>query len=428
MLKAGQTGVGVVETHTLVLDEGVRLDCGARLRPVTVAYESYGRLNGRRDNTILVCHALSGGAHAAGCHPGATKPGWWDTMIGPGRAFDTDRYCVISSNVLGSCYGTTGPASADPTGRPLGARFPVVTIADMVRTQRLLLDHLGIGSLLAVAGGSMGGMQALQWAASYPDSVRSVVALATTWRHSAQQIAFDEVARQAVMTDPAWKGGDYYETGGPQAGLAVARMLGHITYLSDPGMTRKFGRRLRGRERLGYTLDADFEVESYLHHQGESFVGRFDANSLIYLSKAMDYFDLPASHPTLAETCARAGVKFLFLTFSSDWLYPPSQLAEVAASIREAGGEAAYREIPSDCGHDAFLLEDAQQTPLIHAFLEVCASGEDTPAARPNVERGEGGRPDLESCLVARKGGDEALTGARVGRVVSREIFSPPGC
>ena len=360
----------LVETrHARVREAGLELACGRRLDAVTVAYECYGRLNAARDNAILVCHALSGGAHAAGRHEGAAKPGWWDVLIGPGKAFDTDRYFVVSSNVLGSCYGTTGPGAIDPaSGRPYGSRFPVVTIPDMVSVQRALVDHLGIRRLRAVAGGSMGGMQALQWAVQYPDAVQSVIALATSPRHSPQQIAFNEIARRAVMSDPNWQGGDYYGGERPRSGLALARMLGHVTYLSDAGMQRKFGRRLR-TDGLQYGFGREFEVESYLEHQGQAFVDRFDANSLLYLTRAIDYFDLAPAGGTLRDAFSGSDAAFLFLTFSSDWLYPPYHLEEAADAARAAGRPVTYREIPSDYGHDAFLLEHQAQEPVIRAFL-----------------------------------------------------------
>jgi homoserine O-acetyltransferase/O-succinyltransferase len=365
-------GLALVEPRTVELcPDGLALDSGETIGPVTVSYETYGTLNPARDNVIVVCHALSGGAHAAGFLPGAEKPGWWDVMIGPGKGFDTDRYFVICSNVLGSCYGTTGPASINPaTGKPYALTFPVVTVRDMIHVQKRLLDHLGVDSVLAVSGGSMGGMQALQWSVSYPKMVRSVIAIATTHRHSAQQIAFNEVARQAIMADPAWNHGDYYDSEGPRLGLAVARMVGHITYLSEVGMERKFGRKLRNRERFGYDFSLDFEVESYLRHQGHSFVERFDANSMLYLTKALDYFDLSAGCETLTDVYRSTSAKYLFITFSSDWLYPPYQLEEVARAIRRAGGDPTYCEIKSDYGHDAFLLEHDFQEPLIRAFLE----------------------------------------------------------
>ncbi|HSP90179.1 MAG TPA: homoserine O-acetyltransferase [Vicinamibacterales bacterium] len=363
-------GRWTVETqYAPVVEGGVDLDCGRRLNGVTVAYECYGRLNAARDNAVLVCHALSGGAHAAGWHAGAAKPGWWDVLIGPGKAFDTDRYFVISSNVLGSCYGTTGPSSVEPsTGRPYGSRFPVVTIADMVRVQRALVDRLGITRLRAVAGGSMGGMQALQWAVEYPDAVQSVIALATSPSHSPQQIAFNEIARRAVMSDPNWRGGDYYHGEPPRAGLAVARMLGHVTYLSERGMRRKFGRRRRPDARP-YGFDTEFEVETYLEHQARAFVDRFDANSLLYVTRAIDYFDLAPPGGTLRDAFAGSEADYLFLTFSSDWLYPPRHLEAAAEAARAAGRRVSYREIPSDDGHDAFLLEHEAQAPIIRAFL-----------------------------------------------------------
>ena len=364
-------GRWTVETrHARLFEGGLDLDCGRRLDGVTVAYECYGRLNAARDNAILVCHALSGGAHAAGWHDGAAKPGWWDVLVGPGKALDTDRFFVISSNVLGSCYGTTGPSSIDPgTGRPYGSRFPVVTIADMVRVQRALVERLGITRLRAVAGGSMGGMQALQWAVQYPDAVASVIALATSPSHSPQQIAFNEIARRAVMSDPNWRGGDYYDGEPPRAGLAVARMLGHVTYLSDRGMERKFGRRRRPGARP-HGFGTVFEVESYLQHQGQAFVERFDANSLLHVTRAIDDFDLAPPGGTLRDAFAGSDADYLFLTFSSDWLYPPRHLEAAAEAARAAGRAVAYHEIPSDYGHDAFLLEHEAQTPLIRAFLD----------------------------------------------------------
>jgi len=374
--------LGLVETRSVrVCDEGLVLDCGRRLAGITVAYEQYGALNAARDNVILVCHALSGGAHAAGWHAGAIRPGWWDVLIGPGKAFDTNRYSVVCANVLGSCYGSTGPASNDPsTGRPFGSRFPVVTIRDMVRVQKAWLDGLGIPGLLAVAGGSMGGMQALQWAVSYPAAVRSVIALATTSRHSPQQIAFDEIARRAVEADPNWRSGDYYDGDPPRDGLAVARMIGHVTYLSDRGMQRKFGRRLR-RDGPSYGLDPEFEVEHYLQHQGQTFVDRFDANALMYLTRALDYFDLEADGRSLADTFSATDAAFLLMSFSSDWLYPPCQLEAVATAATVAGRTVRYREIASEYGHDAFLLEHRAQEPVIREFLAGVAAGQSIVAA-----------------------------------------------
>ncbi len=331
------SGVGLVETRfTTVAERGLPIDCGRRLGPVTVAWEQYGAPNSDGTNVVLVCHALSGGAHAAGRHEAGGKVGWWDALIGPGRAFDTTRYCVVSTNVLGGCYGTSGPASIDPaTGMAFGPDFPPVTVWDMVRVQRELLARLGVRSLAAVAGGSMGGMQALAWAALFPDWVRSVVAIAATDRHSPQQIAFNEVARRAITADPGWRGGRYEAGSGPASGLAVARMLGHITYLSNAGMERKFGRN-RVRDPAGRPWDAEFEVERYLDHQGRGFVNRFDANSLLYLTRAIDGFDLGERNGSLEATLARTRARFLLLTFSSDWLYPPAQLARVARAARRS--------------------------------------------------------------------------------------------
>ena len=359
----------VTTRFTTLFDHGITLDCGRRLGAITVAWEQYGTPNRDRTNVILVCHALSGGAHAAGWHEDGARPGWWNELIGPGRAFDTSRFCIVSTNVLGGCYGTTGPASIDPaTGLPHGPDFPVVTIWDMVRVQRALLEHLGVTSLACVAGGSMGGMQALAWSVIHPEWVRSVVAVAATDRHSPQQIAFNEVARRAITADPAWREGRYEAGAGPESGLAVARMLGHITYLSDAGMERKFGRRARGP--LGFVVgQPEFEVERYLDHQGASFVKRFDANSLLYLTKAIDYFDLAEREGSLESALARTRARFLLLTFSSDWLYPPSQLERVARALDAVGRSVTYRCIRSDSGHDAFLVEHDRQAPLIRRFL-----------------------------------------------------------
>ena len=362
-------GLGRVTTESRRLfADGVELESGQSLTCVDVAFERYGTINAARDNVILVCHAISGGAHAAGWQDDAVKPGWWDVMIGAGKPFDTDRYCVICSNVLGSCYGTTGPASIDPaTGRPYGSRFPAVTVGDMVAVQKALIDDLGVTQLAAVAGGSMGGMQALQWAVAYPDAVRAVVALATTHRHSPQQIAFNEIARRAVMADANWQGGDYYGGARPSDGLAVARMVGHVTYLSDHGMERKFGRRRRAG--AGRASGLPFEVESYLDHQGRSFVDRFDANSLVALSRALDRFDLTEGRTSLADAFATSCATFLLLSFTSDWLYPPYQLDAVAEALGEAGRPVTCETLPSDYGHDAFLLEHDAQAPIVRAFL-----------------------------------------------------------
>lgn len=396
---AEKGSVGVVSTQYMTFaeppDEMV-LESGEKLGPITLAYESYGSLNADGSNAILACHALSGDAHAAGISaddggPSAAetgfgadgkaaatqkKLGWWDGMIGPGKAFDTDRYFVICYNVIGGCRGSTGPSSINPsTGRPYGLSFPVVTIGDMVRAQKRLLDHLGVRELLSVAGGSMGGMQALQWAVSYPEMVRSCIPIATTSRLSAQGIAFDEVGRQAIMADQNWHGGDYYGKDSPLPGLGVARMLGHITYLSDESMHNKFGRRLRNREKYGYDFSTDFEVESYLRHQGDSFVRRFDANSYLYITKAIDYFDLAGGTGFLAKALREVSARFLVISFSSDWLYPPYQSKEIVKALKANGADVSYCEIPSSYGHDAFLLEEEAQTHLIKGFLSYTMMG-----------------------------------------------------
>ena len=355
-----------VKTATTRFDS-LQLDCGVALGPVDVAYQTYGRLNKARSNAILVLHAFSGNAHAAGISAETGRPGWWDNMVGPGKAFDTRRYFVISSNVLGGCGGTTGPSSIEPsTGRPYGSRFPPITIADMVRLQKMLTEAMGIRRLLTVSGGSMGGMQALQWAASYPESVASVIPIASTHRHSAQQIAFNEVGRQAILADPDFNQGDYYDGHYPERGLAVARMVGHITYMSDESMRLKFGRRRRKA-----SGDSDmFEVESYLRYRGVQFVSRFDANSYIVITRAMDTFDVTESRESLEDCFRPNGTRFLVLSFTSDWLYPSYQSQEIVRALRSRNRDVAYVEIESNYGHDAFLLEAGEQTPLIRGFLE----------------------------------------------------------
>lgn len=353
-------------------DPGLQLENGRFLAPVTLRYEAYGQLNADRSNVILVVHAFSGDAHAAGLHaPTDQHPGWWEEMIGPGRAFDTNRYYVLCSNVIGGCQGSTGPGSINPAGgKPYGLSFPVITIGDMVAAQRMLLHHLGIRRLYAVAGGSMGGMQVLEWAVRYPEMVERAVVLASTARLNAQGIAFNAVGRNAIMSDPAWNNGDYY--GGPQParGLAIARMVGHITYLSSESMRMKFGRRLQ--EGDGFALDhADrFAVESYLAYQGEKFVDRFDANSYIYLTKAMDYFDLAAAYGGLEAAFRRCSAEFLVISYSSDWLFPTEQSKEIVYALARTGREVSFTEINSPYGHDSFLLEHELQSELIAAFLD----------------------------------------------------------
>ena len=345
------------------------LKSGIKLGPVTLAYETYGQLNKDKSNAILVFHALTGDAHAAGFHPGDKKPGWWDGMIGAGRAFDTDKYFVICVNVLGSCKGSTGPASINPkTGKPYGLSFPVVTIEDMVAAQKGLIDHLGIKKLLACTGGSMGGLQALQWAVFYPETVHSVILIATNYRHTAQQIALHEVARQAIMSDPEWYNGDYYGKGIPSRGMAVSRMIGHITYMSESSMEEKFGRKLISKERLGYDFSHDFEVENYLKYRSDSFVQRFDANSYLYLSKSLDYFDL-AQGGDLTAVFKKVRSHFLIVTFSSDWLYPSYQSKTMVKALKTNDVDVSYVEIETNYGHDAFLVEIDGQSHLISHFL-----------------------------------------------------------
>jgi homoserine O-acetyltransferase len=370
---APQGTVGVVTTQHYTFarpPEALALECGRTLGPVTLAYETYGQLNARRDNAVLVLHAFSGDAHAAGYHEGEDKPGWWDPMIGPGKAFDTERYFLICSNVLGGCKGSTGPGSTDPeTGRPYGLSFPVVTVKDMVEAQRRLLDHLGIERLLCVTGGSLGGMQALQWAVTYPDRVALTIPIATTARASAQQVAFNEVGRQAIQSDPDWRQGEYYGQTLPHRGLALARMVAHITFLSDASMHRKFGRKLQDRAEYGFDFVTDFEVESYLRYKGDSFVKRFDANSYLYLTKAMDYFDLSQEHGSLRAAFAGVTSRFLVISFSSDWLYPSYQSKEIVTALHQNDVEVVYSELQTDAGHDAFLLESDTLGRLIGSFL-----------------------------------------------------------
>ena len=363
--------VGIVEARSITLPGRFRLEGGRWLDEVTVAYETYGRLNQRRDNAILLCHALSGDAHAAGyLSERDRRPGWWDTMVGPGKAFDTERYFVICSNVLGGCRGTTGPSSLAPeTGHRYGGDFPVVTIGDMVRVQALLLDQLGIEQLAGAAGGSMGGMQVLEWAARHPGRLRAAIVLAAAARLTAQALAFNEAARQAIIGDPRWRGGHYPPDDPPAGGLAAARMIGHLTYLSASGMERRFGRGLQDRAALSYSFDADFQVESYLRHQAESFVRRFDANSYLYITRAMDYFDLGAGAPSLAEALRPAMARFLIVSVDSDWLYPTSQGRELTEALTAAGKATIAVELSSPHGHDAFLLEHRALTPQIGAFL-----------------------------------------------------------
>jgi len=370
--------VGIVETkvfefahrpHELVLESGQKLG------PITLVYETYGALDAERSNAVLICHALSGDAHVAGLHAGDKDPGWWDSMVGPGKAFDTDKYFVICSNIIGGCKGSTGPSSVNPkTGKPYALDFPMITVTDMVNAQRHLIDHLGIDQLLCVCGGSMGGMQVLQWVASYPQRVRAAVPIATTLKHSPQQIAFDEVGRQAVMADPDWREGNYYEHGQPERGLAVARMIGHITYMSDTSMEEKFSRRLKEKN-YSFKFKTDFEVEGYLRYRGDNFVKRFDANSYLYITKAMDYFDV--SGDRMIPAGKTVGTRFLVIAFHSDWLYPLYQSQEIVRKLKIRHVDTTYCEIQSTYGHDAFLLEVEEETHLIKYFLDKTYQGYD---------------------------------------------------
>jgi len=363
--------------HSLLVrfgpDKPLKLDAGVELSPFQIAYQTAGTLNSERTNAVLICHALTGDQHVVNVHPITGKPGWWETMVGPGRPIDTERYFVICPNVVGACMGSSGPSSINPkTGKPWGLDFPVITIRDMVRAQAMLLDHLGIGTLFAVAGGSMGGMQVLQWAASYPERVFAALPIACSTRHSAQNIAFHEVGRQAVMADPEWRHGRYHIEGtSPRRGLAVARMGAHITYLSDAALHRKFGRRFQDRENPTFSFDADFEVESYLRHQGSTFVERFDANSYLYLTRAMDYFDLAADYDgVVANAFKGTRTRFCVISFTSDWLFPTSDSRSIVHALNAAGARVSFAEIVTDKGHDAFLLDEPELLAIVRGFLD----------------------------------------------------------
>jgi homoserine O-acetyltransferase len=374
--KINTPSVGVVETQDYTFAEPGRehpFKSGETLGPVTLAYETYGTLNRDKTNAILVLHALSGDAHAAGVHAGQNDSGWWDDMIGPGKAFDTDRYFVVCSNVVGGCKGSTGPSSINPaTGKPYALDFPFITVADMVDCQRRLIDYFGIDKLLCVAGGSMGGMQVLQWVASYPERVRSAIPMATALKHSPQQIAFNEVIRQSIMADPAWREGNYYAYGQPEKGLSVARMIGHITFMSDQSMEEKFSRRLKN-DKFSFGFDADFEVEGYLRYRGANFVKRFDANSYLYITKAMDYFDL--SGDKLIPQGKVIPTRIMVISFKTDWLYPSHQSQEIVRLLKRRLVDTTYCELTSTYGHDAFLIEVEEQTTLIKHFLDKTYSG-----------------------------------------------------
>ena len=363
--------------HAITFAAPLMLDAGRELSPVTVAYMTYGTLNAQKSNAVLLCHALTGDQFAASQHPVTGKPGWWSTLVGPGKPIDTDRFFVICTNVLGGCMGTTGPAEIDPTtGEPFGLSFPVVTIKDMVRAQAMLIDALGIDQLLCVVGGSMGGMQVLQWAASYPERVIAAIPIATAANHSAQNIAFHEVGRQAIMADPDWKGGAYQlDDTQPSKGLAVARMAAHITYLSEAALQRKFGRNLQDRNAISFGFGPDFQIESYLHHQGMTFVDRFDANTYLYITRAMDYFDLAADYGgVLAEAFRGSKTRFCIVSFSSDWLFPPIENKHVAHALNAAAANVSFVEIATDRGHDAFLLEEPEMFATVRGFLNSVAA------------------------------------------------------
>lgn len=370
-LAAGE--VGLVVPHDFVYTKPFTFKSGQTLPGFTIRYETYGQLNATRDNVILICHALSGDHHCAGLHTlEDRKPGWWNNLIGPGKAVDTSRFFVVCTNVLGGCQGSTGPSSTNPaTDRPYGLAFPFVTILDMVRAQKLLLDHLGVSELHAVIGGSMGGMLALQFSIEFPAYVRRVIAMATTAREGAQAIAFNEVGRQAIMQDPDWNQGDYAKGGGPRVGLAIARMMAHITYVSDASMDRKFGRRKKNAAQGdAYTFDVQFEVESYLRHQGQSFINRFDANTYLYITRALDHFDLPQAYGSLEAAFASVQAETLVVGFTSDWLFPPEQNRAIALALLRAGKRASYAELATDLGHDSFLLESEELYTLVRGFLE----------------------------------------------------------
>jgi homoserine O-acetyltransferase len=371
----GQAASGGENGGVIAFEAPLRLESGGELRGLEIAYRTFGRLNADRSNAILVCHALTLDQHVSGAHPTTGKAGWWERMVGSGLPLDPDRHFIVCSNVVGGCMGSTGPSSINPdTDEPWGLAFPVITIADMVRTQAMLIEALGIERLFAVVGGSMGGMQALQWAALFPERVFSVVSIAAAARHSAQNIAFHEVGRQAIMADPDWRGGAYAREGvRPEKGLAVARMAAHITYLSEAALQRKFGRELQ-RDGLSWGFDADFQVESYLRHQGSTFVERFDANSYLYITRAMDYFDLAAEHDgVLAEAFRDTASRFCVMSFTSDWLFPTAESRALVQALNAVAANVSFVEIPTDRGHDSFLLEEPEFWAVLSGFLNGCA-------------------------------------------------------
>ncbi|MCU0482045.1 MAG: homoserine O-acetyltransferase [Anaerolineae bacterium] len=368
-----ENSVGLVERQFAHFDAPLKLRSGGRLDNFTLAYETYGALNEDKSNVILICHALSGDSHVAGYYSDDPNeaPGWWDDAVGPGKMFDTNRYYVICSNVIGGCRGSTGPSSPAPDGKPFGLRFPVITISDMVEAQRHLMDRFGITKLFAIAGGSMGGMQALQWAVNYPERVENVLFIASTPLSSTQNIAFNEIGRQAIYADPNWRRGDYYDhPEKPDAGLAVARMIGHITYMSEYSLEKKFGRRLQNNTELAYTFDTEFAVESYLQHQGVKFVERFDANSYLYITKALDYYDVSDGYSTIYDALRKTNANFLVVSFSSDWLYTDKQARELVDPLRRLKKNVEYQRVKASFGHDSFLVEVETMTELVGGYLD----------------------------------------------------------
>ncbi len=364
--------VGIVNTQFYTIEENIKLESGVEFSPITVAYETYGTLNKNADNAILIIHALTGDAHAAGYKSeDDKKAGWWDALIGPNKPFDTNKYFVVCTNIFGGCSGTTGPSSINPnTGKPYGISFPVFTIEDTIKIQKKVLDYLGVKSLYSVAGGSMGGMQAMQFSITYPEFVKSAILIATTSKLSPQAIAFNAVGRNSIISDPAWNNGDYYDKEiKPDRGLSIARMIGHITYLCEEAMYNKFGRRLQNKEHYDFNFDIDFQVESYLKHQGQIFVDRFDANSYLYITKAVDYFDLENKYGSLENAFKMTKSKFLVISFDTDWLFPSSQAKEIVNTLMRLNKDVSYCEIKSPCGHDAFLLEYDVQSKIIGSFL-----------------------------------------------------------
>ena len=394
-----ENSVGIVQTRTMRVVEAehpLELECGKAFGPIDVAYETYGTLSAAHDNVVLICHALSGNAHVAGLNSSKDKkPGWWDIMVGPGKGIDTNKYFVICSNFLGGCSGTTGPSSVNPaTGKPYGLDFPIITVAEMVRVQKLLLDKLGIKKLLAVVGGSIGGMQVLQWAVAYPDFVQAAIPIATTTHLGAQSIAFDAVGRNAILADPNFSGGQYVNGKGPATGLAIARMIGHITYLSEQGMREKFGRELRHSDRYSYDFNSEFSVETYLDYQGQSFVERFDANSYLYITKAADYFDLVREHGSLKQAFAGSQCRFLVISFGSDWLFTPAQSRAIVDALVANHKDVSFCDIRSPYGHDAFLLEPKTLGALLSGFLNATH------------------RPGVNGRSKSAKAGEDSRTGA----------------